>query len=113
MQEHSQPETSPNAIDHRFSRTISSLVGLRNFALSQRWEHACQAFIPTFSDAHLATGMALLIAGFTQLCRLTIYHFHTLFYLAWMAFSIYLLTPSCAAVTFEVGPTYSNGVFLR
>ena len=45
-----------------------------------------------FSDAHLATDTALLVAGYSQSCILTIYHYHTIVYLAWMSSSIHLLT---------------------
>ena len=60
--------------------------------MPQRWERCCQMSIMRFSDVHLATGLTLLIAAYTQSHRLTIYHFHAIVYLAWTSSSIHLLT---------------------
>ena len=45
-----------------------------------------------FSDIHLATGAAILIAGYSQVCSLTIYHYHAVVYLAWISSTVHLLT---------------------
>ncbi len=37
-------------------------------------------------------GLAVLIAGFLQLCRISVYHFHFVVYLAWMASGTHMTT---------------------
>lgn len=60
--------------------------------LSPTWTRTLQRTILLLSDSHIATGLAILTAGFIQSRRLTIYHFHIVVYLAWLASSTHMTT---------------------
>jgi hypothetical protein len=60
--------------------------------ISSHWTRVLQKVILHFSDSHIVTGLAILTAGFIQSCRLSIYHFHIVIYLGWMASSTHLTT---------------------
>lgn len=44
------------------------------------------------SDGHLITGFAIMVAAFSQAKSITIYHFAISTYLAWLSFSVHMVT---------------------
>ncbi len=60
--------------------------------MSSPWSRVLQKAILHLSDSHIITGLAILIAGFIQACQISIYHFHFVVYLAWLASSTHLTT---------------------
>lgn len=63
----------------------------RGFSLV-KWKLVLQKVLPTLSDAHLLTELAILIAGFSQACSITLYHYHAVVYLAWTSSSVHMVT---------------------
>lgn len=60
--------------------------------LAAAWRNVCQRLILSFSDAHLVTGFAILLAGYSQACSITIYHFYIITYLGWISSAVHMMT---------------------
>ena len=45
-----------------------------------------------FSDQQIITGIAILAAGYSKRCTISVYHYHVVVYLAWMSSSTHLVT---------------------
>ena len=60
--------------------------------MSSPWSKVLQKAILHLSDSHIITGLAILIAGFIQSCQISVYHFHFVIYLAWLASSTHMTT---------------------
>ena len=64
----------------------------------------CRQTVLSFSDAHLVSGLATLIAGYMQFKSITIYHFNTVIYLAWLSSSVHLVTLVICRSYFRLRP---------
>lgn len=53
---------------------------------------ALRAFILTLSDQQLVTGLAIIIAGFSKYCSISMYHFNIVASLAWFSSTTHLST---------------------
>ena len=53
---------------------------------------ALRAFIQTLSDQQLVTGLAIMIAGFSKYCSISMYHFNIVASLAWFSSTTHLST---------------------
>ena len=53
---------------------------------------ALQRFLLTLSDQQLVTGIAVLIAGYSKICSMPIYHFNIVASLAWFSSATHLAT---------------------
>jgi hypothetical protein len=64
-------------LDHRFRAFLHFTIGRRStyLQLSDRWCHVLQRLVIAFSDGHLVTGLAILVAAYSQSRTITIYHF--------------------------------------
>jgi hypothetical protein len=82
-----------NTLDEHILRWISFRKGQKGFlTLPEHWKPVIRQMILMFSDTHLVTGAAILIAGFAQACRLTIYHYVTVVYLGWLCSATHMAT---------------------
>lgn len=57
-----------------------------------KWKLVLQKVLLTSNDAHLLTGLVILIADFSQACSITLYHYHAVVYLAWTSSSVHMVT---------------------
>ena len=69
------PDTLLNDYDRLFMR--------RSVAKSKRFYQGLEKGILAFADTQLLQGIAILIAGFTSVDELTVYHWQIVIYLAW------------------------------
>jgi uncharacterized membrane protein len=54
--------------------------------LQRRYEYAVEKSVLILSDTQLVTGLAILIAGYSQLsCSITAYHWQIMVYVAWFS----------------------------
>ncbi|KAI9880073.1 MAG: hypothetical protein M1830_005605 [Pleopsidium flavum] len=60
-------------------------------ARNQR-QDALRRFVLALSDQQLVTGLAMLIAGYTKRCSMSLYHFNIVTALAWFSSTIHLST---------------------
>jgi hypothetical protein len=95
-------------LDKRFRSFIIFSIARRKTAprLSARWRHVLQRSMMTLSDGHLITGLAILVAAFSQARSITIYHFNISVYLAWLSFSVHMVTLSICRPIFQDRPAY-------
>lgn len=80
-----------NILDRHFLQWIWKWVK-KAPQMSSPWTRVLQKAILHLSDTHIVTGLAILTAGFIQSCRLSVYHFHVVIYLAWLASSTHMTT---------------------
>lgn len=74
-------------IDHKRTTNITTRSSL------DRWAFALGEVIVILSDQQVITGISILIGGFSQLrSGITIYHWQTIFNLAWFSTMTHLLT---------------------
>ena len=78
------PKEMINAADRHFYRVKSSQ--------SPEWHKAMEKGVCAFSDQQIITGIAILIAGFSQLHSIDVYHWQLLVYLGWMSSNTHLTT---------------------
>jgi len=64
--------------------------------VSPRWRAILQRFLLAFSDTHLITGLTILIAAFSQLRTISIYHFNTAVYLGWLSSTVHMVVLSAS-----------------
>lgn len=90
---------SLSVLDRRFIWAIGFWKKKKNGVVSSQpntklaqWKLVLQKVLLALSDGHLLTGLAILIAGFSQACSITIYHYHAVVYLAWTSSSVHLVT---------------------
>ena len=57
-----------------------------------RRKDGLERFLLTLSDQQLVTGLAILIAGYSKMCSLSIYHFNIVGSLAWFSSATHLAT---------------------
>ncbi|KAJ9660348.1 hypothetical protein H2198_002657 [Neophaeococcomyces mojaviensis] len=89
-----------SVLDRRFIFFVRGVLGLkrnrRGGRISEKWQLTLQKLMLSLSDAHALAGLAILIAGFTQACEITVYHYHAVVYFGWISFSVHLITLSVA-----------------
>lgn len=95
---HGDDHKSLSVLDRRFIWAVGwwkkkeSLVSAQPSTRLAQWRLVLQKVLLALSDGHLLTGLAILIAGFSQACTITIYHYHCVVYLAWTSSSVHLVT---------------------
>ena len=57
---------------------------------SKAWSEALQKGVFVFADQQIITGIAILIAGFSNMGIISVYHFNIIVYLAWMSSNVHL-----------------------
>ena len=80
-----------NILDKKFLEWIWTWT-TRAPTMSSRWNRVLHKVILHLSDSHIVAGLAIMIAGFLQLCQISVYHFHFVVFLAWMASSTHMTT---------------------
>ena len=60
--------------------------------LSKLWDETLNKFTTVLSDQFIVTGTALLITAYAQACKISIYHFQMITWLAWIASASHQLT---------------------
>ena len=82
-----------NVLDEQILRWLSLKRSNKGLAtLPNHSKAVLRQMILILSDTHLVTGAAILLAGFTQACRLTIYHYVTVVYLGWLCSATHMAT---------------------
>ena len=67
-------------------------VDVNNSAARTRRQDGLERFLLTLSDQQLVTGLAVLIAGYSKICSMSIYHFNVVGSLAWFSSATHLAT---------------------
>lgn len=98
-----QPE---HILDTRFRAWLHFSVFRRktHLQLSDRSIHLLQRLLIAFSDGHLITGLAMLVAAFSQTQSITIFHFNVAVYLAWLSSSVHMVTLSVCRSYLQSSP---------
>ncbi|KAK1464108.1 hypothetical protein CMEL01_12869 [Colletotrichum melonis] len=83
------PEGLVRKVDRR-------LFFARKQQLNDKWTRMLVELVLTFSDQQLLTGLAILVAGYVQAlgANLSIYHWNTVIYLAWLSSTVHLMSLS-------------------
>lgn len=94
---HGDDHKSLNVLDRRFIWAVgwwkkTEVTKTAEASRTTKWKLVLQKVLLTLSDAHLLTGLAILIAGFTQICTITAFHYHAVVYLAWTSSSVHMVT---------------------
>ncbi|KAF2231458.1 hypothetical protein EV356DRAFT_290504 [Viridothelium virens] len=78
------PKELLTPVDERIYRIRAREIG--------HWGQSMQDCLRSLSDQQIVTGVAVLVAGFAKLGSISIYHYQTVIYLAWMASNVHLTT---------------------
>lgn len=70
----------------------SAAMGAKETNARKNRSDALRAFILTLSDQQLVTGLAMMIAGFSKYCSISMYHFNIVASLAWFSSTTHLST---------------------
>jgi hypothetical protein len=105
---HTATDNGTRILDKRFRSFIIFSICRRKIAprLSGRWCDVLQRSMMALSDGHLITGLAIMVAAFSQARSITIYHFNISVYLAWLSFSVHMVTLSICRPIFQDRPAY-------
>ncbi|KAH9823631.1 hypothetical protein Tdes44962_MAKER04592 [Teratosphaeria destructans] len=76
------PESLLSDFDVRFLRVRQKA--------SKEWTKTFQKAVLIFSDQQIVTGIAILIAGFGQFDKISVYHWQIVVYQAWMSSNVHL-----------------------
>ena len=77
------------------------------------WQNAVKQSILAYADMQLATGVGILIAAFSTISELSVYHYQVAIYLAWMSSNTHLTAVSLLQVEFRENRTRSLARRLR
>ena len=78
-----------------------------------RWRNAVNQSILAYADVQMATGIGILIAAFSTISDLSVYHYQVAIYLAWMSSNTHLTAVSLLQVEFRENKTRSIARRLR
>ena len=84
----------------KLKHAISEMFGIKqkansvidNSAARRRRQDGLERFLLTLSDQQLITGLAVLIAGYSKTCSMSIYYFNVVGSLAWFSSATHLAT---------------------
>ena len=62
----------------------------RNDVHHSWWQGAASNVVLAYADQQIATGIAILVAGFVKTPDISVYHLHVVIYLAWMSSNTHL-----------------------
>lgn len=92
------PRTALNRFDHLVIKKVSCFLHFSDDvtqdpgAVHRKHAEALKRFILALSDQQLVTGLAVLIAGFSERCSMATYHFNIVAALAWFSSTTHLST---------------------
>ena len=93
---------SANELDRTFIGWVRKRRGSQP---SAKWGEAMRTIVLAFSDIQLITGIAILVAGFSQLhCGIASYHWQIIVYLAWFSSLTHIATLSLLREYFHQKP---------
>ncbi|KAL8791168.1 MAG: hypothetical protein Q9195_006007 [Heterodermia aff. obscurata] len=85
----------------------------RNWESPPPWQNAVNQSILGFADMQLATGVGILIAAFSTISDLSVYHYQVAIYLAWISSNTHLTAVSLLQAEFRENKTRSLARRLR
>lgn len=65
------------------------------------WQEAASNVVLGYADQQIATGIAILVAGFVKTPDISVYHLHVVIYLAWLSSNTHLSAISLLQVEFR------------
>jgi hypothetical protein len=84
-------ENEPSILDRHFLAWIWKWAKSAP-KLPSAWASVLRKSILHLSDSQIVTGISILTAGYIQSGRLSVYHFHVVVYLGWLASSTHMTT---------------------
>lgn len=78
------PAECLNIVDYRVLRVRSQT--------SPVWTRVLERVVLMFSDQQIVTGIAILVAGYSEHCTISVYHYQIVVYLAWLSSGTHLVT---------------------
>ena len=73
----------------------------RDWSSPRPWQNAVNQSILAYADMQMATGIGILIAAFSTINELSVYHYQVAIYLAWMSSNTHLTAVSLLQVEFR------------